>query len=312
MQTFLPHAGFVRSAHALDDKRLGKQRVETFQILRALIWPTYGWKRHPAVTMWRGFTPALVSYGVATCREWAARGHADALEDQLLEYTGGVSTTFSELSAEGRLPPWLGDDAVHRSHRRALAGKAPDLYPADWTGEGGYVWPAPPYPLWPLPFDHETRAASPTRTISALLDAGVPGASSMEPGTPAWDAVRLLARGDSAVTSSAEPSLLLIAASRVRKGLTACVIPGAEPSDDPLPPKPITTAGKVTKSIARPPSELDRATMADEAADPGRIRYFRRGQAIPDPSRFGLVVTEDGATPAELASLPVLTITSST
>ena len=34
MQTFLPYADFAQSAKALDPKRLGKQRVETIQIVQ--------------------------------------------------------------------------------------------------------------------------------------------------------------------------------------------------------------------------------------------------------------------------------------
>ena len=37
MQTFLPFADFAASAAVLDDRRLGKQRVETLQVLRALV-----------------------------------------------------------------------------------------------------------------------------------------------------------------------------------------------------------------------------------------------------------------------------------
>ena len=43
VQTFLPYADFERSARALDRKRLGKQRVETIQVVRALTRPGYGW-----------------------------------------------------------------------------------------------------------------------------------------------------------------------------------------------------------------------------------------------------------------------------
>ena len=35
MQTFLPYPDFARSARCLDNRRLGKQRVESYQILRA-------------------------------------------------------------------------------------------------------------------------------------------------------------------------------------------------------------------------------------------------------------------------------------
>ena len=71
MQTFLPYADLAASCRVLDDRRLGKQRVETFQVLRALTWPEYGWKNHPVTKMWRGFVPGLVAYGVASCRECA-------------------------------------------------------------------------------------------------------------------------------------------------------------------------------------------------------------------------------------------------
>ena len=47
MQTFLPVADFEDGARFLDSPRLGKQRVETLQILRALELPDYGWATLP-------------------------------------------------------------------------------------------------------------------------------------------------------------------------------------------------------------------------------------------------------------------------
>ena len=35
MQTFLPYENFAASAAVLDNKRLGKQRVETLQVIKA-------------------------------------------------------------------------------------------------------------------------------------------------------------------------------------------------------------------------------------------------------------------------------------
>lgn len=64
MQTFLPYASFVESARVLDAKRLGKQRVETFQLLRASTIPGHGFRNHPAARMWAENLPALVSYGL--------------------------------------------------------------------------------------------------------------------------------------------------------------------------------------------------------------------------------------------------------
>jgi len=43
MQTFLPFPDFQQSAAVLDRARLGKQRVEALQTLRALVIPEYGW-----------------------------------------------------------------------------------------------------------------------------------------------------------------------------------------------------------------------------------------------------------------------------
>ena len=68
VQTFLPYADFAASAAVLDKPRLGKQRVEALQVLRALTYPTYGWKRHPAVRMWAGFERGVAACGLAVCR----------------------------------------------------------------------------------------------------------------------------------------------------------------------------------------------------------------------------------------------------
>ena len=46
VQTFLPDPDFVATARLLDGRRLGKQRVEALQILRALHRQSYGWKAH--------------------------------------------------------------------------------------------------------------------------------------------------------------------------------------------------------------------------------------------------------------------------
>lgn len=137
MQTFLPYPDFAASAAVLDQKRLGKQRVETLQILRALTRETYGWKHHPAVKMWRGYEPALVAYGLAMCAEWTNRGGADTCAAQLVDE--GPSPRLDEL------PPWIGDDSFHRSHRSALLRKLPEHY-AQYFEEADdlpYVWPDP-------------------------------------------------------------------------------------------------------------------------------------------------------------------------
>ncbi len=148
MQTFLPYADFERSARSLDRKRLGKQRVETIQIVRALTRPGYGWGNHPAVLMWKGFEEALGRYGFVCCAVWTDLGFGDTCATTIGSDLGaaGVRTvrTQAELSGAGALPPWLGDEAVHRSHQSALVRKDPDHYRPifpDVPEDLPYLWP---------------------------------------------------------------------------------------------------------------------------------------------------------------------------
>ncbi|MEU8747009.1 MSMEG_6728 family protein [Streptomyces parvulus] len=150
MQTFLPLPGFRESALALDRRRLGKQRVEALQVLRGLTVPGYGWRRHPAVRMWAGYEEALVRYGLEICRVWRDRGHQDSCAASLV---AGLATLRphepvrdqAALARAGELPPWLGDEAFHRSHRSALLRKDPEAYGGLFPGvpdDLPYVWPS--------------------------------------------------------------------------------------------------------------------------------------------------------------------------
>lgn len=150
MQTFLPDPDFRRSALLLDRRRLGKQRVEALQVLRGLTVPGYGWRHHPAVRMWTGYEEALVRYGLEVCRVWCEQGHQDSCAASLLAglpalRPGTAVRDQPRLNADGELPPWLGDEAFHESHRSALVRKDPqtyaDLFP-DTPDDLPYVWPA--------------------------------------------------------------------------------------------------------------------------------------------------------------------------
>jgi hypothetical protein len=148
MQTFLPFASFTRSAEVLDQRRLGRQRVEVIQIVRALTLPTYAFKSHPAVLMWQGYEEALGCYGLEIARAWQALGHDDTTEATILTdlAAAGVRAPRSqtELAAGGELPPWLGDPAFHRSHQSSLLRKDPEHYGRFFPGvpdDLPYVWP---------------------------------------------------------------------------------------------------------------------------------------------------------------------------
>lgn len=136
MQTFLPYPSFTKSAAALDRQRLGKQRVEVLQIVRALRGESRGWTNHPATHMWRNHVTALIDYGLAICDEWTRRGYRDGVAAKLRDYR------MSDLTCNG-LPPWLGDEAFHAAHRAKLVEKDPAHY-APLFGDlppSEYVWP---------------------------------------------------------------------------------------------------------------------------------------------------------------------------
>ena len=148
MQTFLPFADFEQSARVLDAKRLGKQRVETIQIVRALTRPTYGWANHPAVLMWKAYEEALGRYGLICCEVWTEHGFGDTcavtIAADLREFGIDTIRTQAELAASEALPPWLGQERVHLSHQSALVRKDPERYRPlfpDVPGDLPYAWP---------------------------------------------------------------------------------------------------------------------------------------------------------------------------
>ena len=123
MQTFLPYADFSLSASVLDYRRLGKQRVEALQIYNALVDnPTLqgnkykGWLNHPAVLMWKGYEEALLLYKNKMIEEWKdVRKYNNTME-------------IVEVSDSIKMPPWVGDERVHVSHRSNLLRKDFEFY----------------------------------------------------------------------------------------------------------------------------------------------------------------------------------------
>jgi hypothetical protein len=291
VQTFFPYADPRASAAVLDDRRLGKQRVETFQVLRALTWPTYGWKNHPAVRMWRGFVPGLVAYGLACVDEWRARGRADSTRASLLEFTGGVEPDWDVLHAEGRLPPWVGDEALHLSHRSSLVRKEPEHYRqhfGDIPDDLPYVWPDPSFPRWPL--QREDDEPLPLAEAATLL-----GLDGLPDG--AEEVVHRLTTGlDVHLPPQAAPDgkVLGLLAGLSTPGTTLWVVDLPPLAASGPPPAPRKTSGSVSASAARAPSDQDRLAMTREAQTVPEFRFVRRGlatRALADELGAGLVVT---------------------
>jgi len=127
MQTFLPYDNFKTTAMVLDDKRLGKQRVEAMQILNILCGrtKTNGWRNHPAVTMWSEFENALKLYYNIILQEWESRGFVNNMPREVID--GDIE-----------FPPFIGDHAFHMCHRSNLLRKDPEHY-------GIYNWGVPDY-----------------------------------------------------------------------------------------------------------------------------------------------------------------------
>lgn len=146
MQTFLPYPNIKKSLKCLDSKRLGKQRVEAFQLLCALDFgpalneriirtgkldKPRGWVNHPATKMWVGHEYALAEYYNESIIEWINRGFNNTLQPLF-------------LLADYEYPEWFGDPYFHRSHKSNLLRKAPEHYAQfgwDVPPDLEYIWP---------------------------------------------------------------------------------------------------------------------------------------------------------------------------
>lgn len=126
MQTFLPHGTYYASAQVLDMRRLGKQRVETKQILQCLLGEgSTGWGNHPIVRAWRGYEESLAVYGLYICGEWRDRKYQDSLfkwfqVKRLMIRAGGRHMTNH--------PAWTHHPEVNDAYRRILVWKEPEFY----------------------------------------------------------------------------------------------------------------------------------------------------------------------------------------
>jgi hypothetical protein len=142
MQTFLPYYSFIHSARALDRARLGKQRIEAFQILTILVNKRHkknvAWSHHPAVLMWAGYEYSLALYGLYMCMEWRKRGYRDTMYECF-------EKLMKRIKVDEGMPPWLGREVFHRSHRSNLLRKMPGHYRKFWPklrDDLPYWWPS--------------------------------------------------------------------------------------------------------------------------------------------------------------------------
>lgn len=135
VNTFLPLPTYQAVARTLDVKRLGKQRVEALQILRANLGLTKGWRNHPAAVMWRGHEGSLAVYTLMMCARWVALGYKDNVHDQVKELMRDLPPeSFTE-------PWWIGNEEFHKSHQSNLKRKDPTHYLFEVEDDLPYLWP---------------------------------------------------------------------------------------------------------------------------------------------------------------------------
>jgi hypothetical protein len=133
MQTFLPYPNIKKSLKSLDYKRLGKQRVEAFQILNILLERTdkKAWKNHPAVLMWKGYENALKLYLNKSIKLWISRGYKNTMK-------------LEKIQGKIILPKWFGNKEFHNSHKSNLLRKNPEHYvqfSKEVPDNLDYIWP---------------------------------------------------------------------------------------------------------------------------------------------------------------------------
>ncbi len=68
--------------------------------------------------MWHPYKETLIEYAIAICEEWIGRGYKDSTLPFFLD----------KRSSDVIMPPWLGDERVHSSHRSNLLRKNYEYY----------------------------------------------------------------------------------------------------------------------------------------------------------------------------------------
>jgi predicted DNA-binding transcriptional regulator AlpA len=148
MQTFMTHDNYVDSAKSLDVKRLGKQRVEAYQILKALRGDydnTGAWVNHPATVMWRNHEYDLALYGLTMSIEWYERG----FKDSMCEIFAGIMDEHESKNTDS-YPWWVNNELLRMTHQSNLMRKDSSYYAFDVPANIPYVWPLPDTELFRL------------------------------------------------------------------------------------------------------------------------------------------------------------------
>jgi hypothetical protein len=249
--------------------------------------------------MWRGFVPALVAYGLASCDEWTRRGYADTVAPQLAAW--GTHPSYD-------LPPWFGLDEMHRAHQSSLLRKDPAHYTQFFDGvpdDLPYYWPTPVFPRWPV-----RRVSGPVDLDTAVRMLGYPSARPEQA-----EAVAAVVAGQDHVLSlppGGGASTAGLLAGLCTPGPTLWVTPPPAPRAPQAPELvPVDPVAPVTRAVAvstaKQPGPEDLLAMRAEHAPPEWV--FRRAGDTVD-GQFGLVVLDGASDDVPIpAGAPVLRLT---
>ena len=141
MQTFITDFNMAQNAKNLDNKRLGKQRVEGLQIASCLLEKETRWKNHPTVKMWKGYEEFLLYFYLNWIfDQWLRRGYKNEKCTETYERLCNICKYpgFENI----KTPLWLSIQFIE-SHRSNLIRKNPEFYRPLFldTKEGlEYIW----------------------------------------------------------------------------------------------------------------------------------------------------------------------------
>jgi hypothetical protein len=129
MQTFLPSADYEYTAQTLDSKRLNKQILEGYQIMKVLSGASESgaWRNHPAVLMWKNSETHLMDYIDHMVYEADFRG---IKTDKNVSNLRTLKHNFSHMWGKA-IPIWQKPEHLTRvvdSHKSNLYRKDSVLY----------------------------------------------------------------------------------------------------------------------------------------------------------------------------------------
>ncbi len=134
VNTFVISDDPTTCAQNLDRKRLGKQRVEAYQVLNIITGKTdtKGFTNHPLCKMWYGFDKGLMYYINCMIDEWVKRGYKNTMKK------------YDDVCSDD-LPWWYTNKQIQYANMASLVRKEPEYYKLkfiypDKYESYGYIW----------------------------------------------------------------------------------------------------------------------------------------------------------------------------